>query len=58
MPEKIYFCYSAWQPTYDKLMLSKHLNIQFNKGMLDANCLDSCTPKLIILDDMYLFTFI
>ena len=52
MPEKIYFCYSAWQPTYDKLMLSKHLNIQFNKGMLDANCLDSFTPKLIILDDM------
>lgn len=50
-PEKIYFCYSLWQPIYDKLK-SFVSNIVFFKGILNIEELNYKENKLIILDDL------
>lgn len=47
VPEKIYMCYTEWQPLYDTLS-----NVEFHQGMIDIDTLDKTKPKLIICDDM------
>lgn len=46
-PAKIYLCYTEWQPLYDTLS-----GVEFHKGMLDVDSLDSSIPKLLVADDM------
>ena len=49
-PEKIYWCYSEWQPAYEEL-LDK---VTFLEGVPDTQLFkeDVKTPKLVILDDL------
>lgn len=46
-PEKVYFCYSEMQPLYDTIK-----NVEFHKGVLDINTLDTTVRHLIIYDDL------
>ena len=45
-PQKVYFCYTEWQKGYESLQ-----NVEFHRGMLDIDTLDTSTRNLIILDD-------
>ena len=45
--EKIYYCYSEWQPIFDELE-----NIEFVQGLLDTESLCSSISKLVIIDDL------
>ena len=49
-PQKIYWCYSEWQPLYDELID----RVQFIEGIPDTKVLkeDIQTPKLVVLDDL------
>ena len=46
-PEKIYWCYSEWQPLYETIE-----DVEFVDGLLDIDNLDKTTCKLIIIDDL------
>lgn len=48
--EKVVWSYSEYQPLYEKL--SRELNIEFCKGLIDVESLDSSTRKLYIIDDL------
>lgn len=49
-PEKIYWCYTEWQPAYDELSRTGVVMVQ---GLPDMNELKlDKKPKLLILDDM------
>jgi hypothetical protein len=50
-PEKIYYCYSEWQPIYDNIKLSIN-NVEFIEGLLDSNIIDKNINNVIILDDL------
>lgn len=45
--EKIIFCYSEFQSSFDKMQ-----GIQFNKGLVDSESLDAQQTKLVIIDDL------
>lgn len=49
-PEKIWWCYSEYQPAYDKLKN----DVTFVKGLVDISLIRelSPTPQLLILDDL------
>lgn len=49
-PQKIYWCYSEWQPAYNEI---KHL-VQFSQGFNISDELkkDLTMPKLVIFDDL------
>lgn len=49
---KIIFCYSVWQPFYDKI-ISQIKNIEFFEGIYNFDELDSSQNNLVILDDLY-----
>ena len=49
VPEKILYCYSVWQPLYNK-MLTDIQKIEFNNGLPETS--NSLTNCLIILDDL------
>ena len=48
IPEKIIYCYSAWQDKFD-LLVNEIENIEFKKGLDD---LDNIENSLVILDDL------
>jgi len=52
-PQKIYWCYTEWQTTYDDLQ-SRCSNVQFIQGIPDFDLFKSSlnTPKLLVMDDM------
>lgn len=47
VPSKTYFCYTEWQPLYDTFE-----DVEFHKGMIDIDKVDSSIPNLLICDDM------
>ena len=50
-PEKIIFCYSEWQSTYNEFKKNFE-SIQFYQGIFDIEKLESTTTNLIIFDDL------
>ena len=48
-PDKIYYCYSRWQPGFNNLLND---NIYFTQGLPDMELLNSNERNLIILDDL------
>jgi hypothetical protein len=46
-PEQIIWCYSEWQPAYDKLS-----EVHFCQGLPDEDMLREKMPKLVVLDDL------
>lgn len=50
-PEKIYYCYSVWQPKFDE-MLSSVKNIEFYQGIKDIQELNPLINNMIVLDDL------
>ena len=50
-PERIIFCYSAWQDNYDSI--KKYLpNIEFSEGLFNTDSLKSNVNNLVIFDDL------
>jgi len=47
-PEKIMYCYSRWQSSFNDLVDQ----VEFNQGLPDVESLDSNVKNLIILDDL------
>ena len=50
-PERIIFCYSAWQTNYDEIQRLLPL-IEFNEGIIDTDIIHSNQRNLIIFDDL------
>lgn len=50
-PSKIYYCYAAWQKSFDQLKL-KCPYIEFHQGIKDIEFLDPNVNNLFILDDL------
>jgi septin family protein len=50
-PDKIYYCYSEWQPAFEELKNSCN-NIEFIKGIIETDEIDSTLKNLVILDDL------
>ena len=50
VPEEIIYCYSIWQPNYDKLRDDKR--IKFIEGLPSYAELDGTQNRLLILDDL------
>ena len=44
---RIIYCYSRWQQVYEEMK-----NVEFHKGILDIETLDSNINNLVILDDL------
>jgi hypothetical protein len=50
-PERIYYCYSEWQPTYSKIAALG--NVQLIEGLPDLDELrDPNVPALVVMDDL------
>jgi hypothetical protein len=47
---KIYWCYSVWQPLYDELKAIE--NIVFIEGLIEMENINSAFPSLLIVDDL------
>ena len=45
--DRIIYCYTRWQKVYEEMK-----NVEFNKGILDVETLDSNINNLVILDDL------
>lgn len=45
--DKIYYCYSEWQPAFDNKP-----HIEFIRGVIDYDSLCSTVPKLVVIDDL------
>lgn len=50
-PSVIYYCYSAWQETYNDLKFI-YPKIQFIKGIIDLELINKNQINLLILDDL------
>ena len=50
-PEKIIYCYKAWQPGFDNLK-NQITSIQFNEGIIDLDTIDSNAVNIIVFDDL------
>jgi hypothetical protein len=50
-PDRIIFCYAAWQNTYESLR-NDTPSIEFNEGVLDIDLLNGHVQNLIIFDDL------
>jgi len=50
-PDKIYYCYSEWQPAYEEIRNACN-NIEFIKGIIDVSEIQSSVNNLLILDDL------
>ena len=46
-PEKIYWCYSEWQPLYEEID-----GVEFIEGIVDIDKIDAKIRNLIIIDDL------
>lgn len=46
-PKKVFYCYTEWQPLYDRVK-----GVEFRKGLLDVEEIDTSVPNLIVCDDM------
>lgn len=51
VPDRVVYCYSAWQPNYDEFK-SLIPNIEFCEGILNLDGLDAKIKNLIIFDDL------
>jgi hypothetical protein len=51
IPERIIFCYAAWQTTYE-LYRKEVPNIEFKEGIFDIELLNVNKQNLIIFDDL------
>lgn len=49
---KVYICYKRWQNSYEEIVKSSHLPIEFIEGIIDTNIIDSSKNSLVILDDL------
>lgn len=50
-PQKIIYCYSAWQSMYDEIKNTLS-NVEFFEGIFDISHIDSTIATLIIFDDL------
>ena len=50
-PEKIIYCYKAWQPGFDNLK-NQIPSIQFYEGIIDLDTLDINFTNIIVFDDL------
>ena len=50
-PQRIVYCYSRWQPAYDRLKTTIN-DIEFKEGLPDIDNFKTETLNLIILDDL------
>ena len=50
-PDRIIFCYAAWQNTYESYR-NDTPSIEFNEGILDIDLLNGNVQNLIIFDDL------
>lgn len=48
-PERIYFCYSEWQPSYNDI---SHPELEFHQGVKLVDDMDESKSKLVIYDDL------
>lgn len=46
-PERVIWCYSEYQPSYDNI-----IDVEFNEGMFDLDTLNTSQRTLIIYDDL------
>ena len=53
-PEKIIYCYKAWQPGFDNLK-NQIPSIQFYEGIIDLDTLDINFTNIIVFDDFIFF---
>ena len=49
-PQRIIYCYKAWQPAYDEF--KNELEIEFNEGVLNIDELNSNINNVIVFDDL------
>ena len=50
-PQRIVYCYSRWQPAYDRLKTTIN-DIEFKEGLPDIDNFKTETINMIILDDL------
>lgn len=50
-PSNIFYCYAAWQKSFDQLKLSCPL-IEFKEGIMDLDLINPKNNNLLILDDL------